>query len=354
MKSLLFLAVFSTHSNRKNRKCQSPKSAMYLLPFSKINYVITINYKNLVHLGFRWIIADLNKQISAKIYIPSLIIRRIHDENCLVSYEIVIYEQFAPKYLRLRNCNSLISISWPQLFIQFRTNEIHPLFVFFFSFSLYLSFSLSYFLGGDCGGRWRNKDTRLGYALSDEQRRNAFIHRRRWWWMRGAHQREPIRSCSRTNEERRGVEGTRGWESGINVARASSTNHSPSDLETLEALSLLFNYLAAPEKRTLLSIVRTPPPLWAPSLVTRPAPREEAVPNDRIDAGPSAIVVTQRGTSKAKSSLINKMTIVSIIHFSSSILSFFVFLSYFSHISFFLNNVNLNEWIHSLQTCIKI
>lgn len=154
--------------------------------------------------------------------------------------------------------------------------------------------------------------------------------------MRGAHQREPIRSCSRTtNEERRGVEGTRGWESGINVARASSTNHSPSDLETLEALSPLFNYLAAPEKRTLLSVVRTPSPLWAPSLVTRPAPREEeeeAVPNDRTDAGPSAIVVTQRGTSKAKSSLVNKMTIVSIIRFS--ILPFFVSL-FFAH--FFLS-----------------
>lgn len=30
----------------------------------------------------------------------------------------------------------------------------------------------------------------------DEQRRNAYIHRWRWWWIRGAHQREPIRSRS--------------------------------------------------------------------------------------------------------------------------------------------------------------
>lgn len=167
-------------------------------------------------------------------------------------------------------------------------NKIHPLFSFSLPLSLY--FSLSYFLGGDCSEWWRNKDTGPGYALSDEQRRNAFIHRRRWWWMRGAHQREPIRSCSRTtNEERRGIEGTGGWESGINVARASSTNHSPSDLETLGALLPLFNYLAVYEKRTLLPAVRTPPPLRAPSLVTRFAPREEkeeAVPNDGTDAGP--------------------------------------------------------------------
>lgn len=107
-------------------------------------------------------------------------------------------------------------------------------------FSFFFFLSLSHILGGDCGGRWRNKDTRPGYALADEQRRNAFIHRRRWWWMRGAHQREPIRSCSRTtNGERRGVEGPGGWESGINKARATSTNHSPSDLETLGALSSL-------------------------------------------------------------------------------------------------------------------
>lgn len=268
----------------------------------------------------RFSIARLNKQKLQK-YVPSFVTRRMHDKNCLVSYKVDIYNQLYSSTSAFATV--IISIPWLRLFIQFRTKFI-PSFRFLFLFlslSLYFSLflSVSYFLGGDCGERWRNKDTGPGYALSDEQRRNAFIHRRRWWWMRGAHQREPIRSCSRTtNEERREIEGTEGWESGINVARASSTNHSPSDLETLGALSPLFNYLAVSEKRTLLPVVRTLP-LRARSLaiLTRSAPREEKEEavlkeqtRDQCYRG-----YTAKG-SRAKGSLINKMTIVSIIHFS--------------------------------------
>lgn len=57
-------------------------------------------------------------------------------------------------------------------------------------------------------------------------------------------------------------------------------------------------------------------------------------------------VVTQRGTSKAKSSLINKMTIVSIIHFSSSILSYtFIFHTFLSFSTM---------WITSEYTVCKL
>lgn len=73
----------------------------------------------------------------------------------------------------------------------------------------------------------------------------------RWWWIRGAHQREPdLLLLSYEHDEENGsgageqrVEGIGGETvrderaHGINVGRAGSTNHSPSDLETHEALS---------------------------------------------------------------------------------------------------------------------
>lgn len=170
----------------------------------------------------------------------------MHNKNYLVLSYKVIYEQFVPPPSQVSSLGRNFSFS----FVYEQNSS--PLYFLFLSFFLFLFLPLSYFLGGDCGGRWRNKDTGLGYALSDEQRRNAFIHRRRWWWMRGAHQREPIRSCSRTtNEERRGVEGTEGWESGINVARASSAkSFALWPRNSWSSFASLQFYLAVPKRET--------------------------------------------------------------------------------------------------------
>lgn len=196
-----------------------------------------------------------------------------------------------------------------------------------------------------------------GYAPSDEQedeqeneqRRNAYVHRRRWWWIRGAHQREPIRSCSLTSSTQNGGgQGERvgggkessegdGRESGrerkrerargINVARASTTNHSPSDLETLSELFLVSSGCFAVPERTPCyqpprredhprsTVCRSPASSRHsrrdPRLVKKRSRRLRRDPEDRRDQCYRGYTAKDNRT---EGPLISKMTIVSIFH----------------------------------------